>query len=60
VIWGRCWEAGGAPPYWPWAQTLRGLIANTEPATLSGWLGTDAAEIAQIAPEIRGLTDGLP
>jgi DNA-binding SARP family transcriptional activator len=19
VLWGRCWEAGGAPPYWPWA-----------------------------------------
>src|SRR5438093_13204501 len=18
VLWGRCWEAGGAPAYWPW------------------------------------------
>jgi predicted ATPase len=18
VAWGRCWEAGGAPAYWPW------------------------------------------
>ncbi|MHB8512699.1 MAG: ATP-binding protein [Actinomycetota bacterium] len=23
VSWGRCWEAGGAPAYWPWMQALR-------------------------------------
>ena len=23
VLWGRCWEAGGAPAYWPWVQALR-------------------------------------
>ena len=22
VLWGRCWEAGGAPAYWPWVQVL--------------------------------------
>ena len=26
VLWGRCWEAGGAPAYWPWIQSLRALI----------------------------------
>jgi DNA-binding SARP family transcriptional activator/tetratricopeptide (TPR) repeat protein len=25
VLRGRCWEAGGAPPYWPWFQSLREL-----------------------------------
>ena len=25
VAWGRCWEAGGAPPYWPWSEALRAL-----------------------------------
>lgn len=25
VVWGRCWEAGGAPAYWPWIQTFRAL-----------------------------------
>ena len=24
VLTGRCWEAGGAPAYWPWVQALRG------------------------------------
>jgi eukaryotic-like serine/threonine-protein kinase len=60
ALWGRCWEHGGAPPYWPWVQALRRLIADAEPATLSGWLGTDAAEIAQIAPQVRERIGGLP
>ena len=36
------------------------LIADAEPGALSGWLGTDAAEIAQIAPELRERVGGLP
>lgn len=27
VAWGRCWEAGGAPAYWPWTQVLRNALA---------------------------------
>jgi hypothetical protein len=22
VVWGRCWEAGGAPPFWPWREVF--------------------------------------
>jgi hypothetical protein len=25
ACWGRAWEAGGAPPYWPWRQLLDAL-----------------------------------
>ena len=53
VVWGRCWEHGGAPPYWPWAQVLRGLARTAEPAQLATWMGAGAAEIAQIVPELR-------
>ena len=60
TLWGRCWEHGGAPPYWPWVQALRRLIADTETSTLAAWLGSDAAEIAQIAPEVRERIGGLP
>jgi tetratricopeptide (TPR) repeat protein len=28
VYWGRCFEDGGAPAYWPWIQILRGIIAD--------------------------------
>ena len=27
VLWGRCWEAGGAPAFWPWTQVLRAAAA---------------------------------
>jgi DNA-binding CsgD family transcriptional regulator len=30
VAWGRCVEADGAPPYWPWLQILRTLGLNTD------------------------------
>src|SRR5271168_2562712 len=26
VLWGRCWEGGGAPTYWPLCQVIRGCI----------------------------------
>ncbi|MBW3657542.1 MAG: AAA family ATPase [Actinobacteria bacterium] len=26
VAWGRCWEGGDAPAYWPWSQILRDLV----------------------------------
>src|SRR5262249_48729757 len=25
VFWGRAWEAGGAPAYWPWLDVVAGL-----------------------------------
>lgn len=28
VLRARCWEAGGAPSYWPWIQLLRNLSAH--------------------------------
>lgn len=27
ALWGRCWEAGGAPPFWPWTEVLRAAAA---------------------------------
>jgi predicted ATPase len=60
VLWGRCWEHGGAPAYWPWVQVLRGLTRSAEPALLSNWMGAGAAEIAQIAPELRNQIGGVP
>jgi DNA-binding SARP family transcriptional activator/tetratricopeptide (TPR) repeat protein len=59
VLVGRCWEAGGAPAYWPWVQSLRSLARETEPAALRAQLGGGAGEIAQIVPELRELLPGL-
>ncbi|HMI85260.1 MAG TPA: AAA family ATPase [Polyangiaceae bacterium] len=36
VSWGRCWEAGGAPPFWPWREGLEGCgVAFPEAATMA-------------------------
>src|SRR4051812_23919545 len=39
---GRCWEAGGAPPFWPWTQALQALHAGAD-AELGGIIGEATA-----------------
>jgi hypothetical protein len=34
VTWGRAWESGGAPAYWPWTQALRALPAGDAPLSI--------------------------
>jgi tetratricopeptide (TPR) repeat protein len=60
VLWGRCWEAGGAPPYWPWIQLLRGYLRAREPDEVRTEIGPRAVDIAQMLPEIRDLFPDLP
>ena len=55
VLWGRCWEAGGAPAYWPWVQSLRAYVREAEPGTLRDELGAAAAYLAQLLPELRSI-----
>jgi predicted ATPase len=47
VAWGRCWEAGGAPAYWPWRQVFRSLDMEADP------FAEAAAELAPAAAELR-------
>jgi tetratricopeptide (TPR) repeat protein len=39
ALWGRCWEAGGAPEYWPWVQILRALLAGAADDEAAAELG---------------------
>jgi hypothetical protein len=43
VAWGRCWEAGGAPAYWPWIQSLREMVGDEGISQALPELGADAA-----------------
>jgi predicted ATPase len=54
VLWGRCWEGGGAPPFWPWRQMIRALAEELDQQTLTAWLGTGAAQVAQLVPGLAG------
>ncbi len=60
VIVGRCWEAGGAPAYWPWVQALRTYVRDRDPELLRSQLGRGAPDIAQILPELNELFGELP
>ena len=61
VVWGRCWEGGGAPPYWPWAQVVQAVAEGRDDETVRAWLGSGAAYVGQLAPDLGmrlGTTDG--
>jgi len=60
VLWGRCWEAGGAPAYWPWVQSLRSYLRDCNQETLIAELGNGASDLAQILPELREMITDLP
>ena len=60
VLVGRCWEAGGAPAYWPWVQSLRAYVRECDPAALRLQLGAGAADLAQLVPDLRELFPDLP
>jgi DNA-binding SARP family transcriptional activator/tetratricopeptide (TPR) repeat protein len=60
VLVGRCWEAGGAPAYWPWTQALRPYVRDGDAAALRAQLGAGAPELAQIVPELRQRFPDLP
>ena len=60
VLVGRCWEAGGAPAFWPWVQSLRAYTRDAEPALLREQLGDGASDLAQLLPELRELFADLP
>ena len=60
VLVGRCWEAGGAPAYWPWVQLLRAYVREAQHDTLRAHVGAGAADLAQIVPELRETFSDLP
>jgi predicted ATPase len=60
VLWGRCWEAGGAPAYWPWVQLLRSSLRDVDAATARAQIGAGAADIAPMIPEVGDLFSELP
>ncbi|MEE8158073.1 MAG: protein kinase, partial [Dehalococcoidia bacterium] len=59
VLWGRCYEAQGAPPYWPWVQAIRSYVLEREPKELHSEMGAGAADIAEIVSDVRERLPGL-
>ena len=53
VLWARCYEDKGVPPYWPWIEAIRCYVGNHDKNLLRDALGVGAGDIAEIVPEIR-------
>ena len=53
VLWGRCYEGEGAPPYWPWVQSIRAYIQQKDIRQLHDDMGPGASDIAEIVTELR-------
>lgn len=52
VLWGRCHEEAGAPPYWPWVQILRAYIEASSLDEVRLNMGAAAKDIAALVPEL--------
>lgn len=51
VTWGRAWEAGGAPAYWPWIEAMRPLLGIMVGATEAQRLRI--APLVSLLPELQ-------
>ena len=60
VLVGRCWEAGGAPAYWPWVQSLRPYVRETDAESLRAQLREGAADMVRLLPELREVLADMP
>ncbi len=52
VVWGRCYEEAGAPPYWPWVQIFREFMEASSPSEIRYAMGQGVSDIAAIVPEL--------
>jgi DNA-binding NarL/FixJ family response regulator len=60
VLWGRCYEEPGAPPYWPWLQVIRALAETQDDERLRAILGPGASDLAEMVPELAQRLPDLP
>src|SRR3990172_1015644 len=52
VVWGRCREQTGAPPYWPWIEAFRSILDQFRGPDLAKAVGVDLSLLAQVLPEL--------
>jgi class 3 adenylate cyclase len=51
VAWGRCWEGGGAPAYWPWIQIIRACTPEGDPTTLESLIAQTSPQLTTFAAD---------
>lgn len=60
VLWGRAWDGGGAPSYWPWLRILRRLAIEREIGAPLAALGPEAiARLTRLIPALARAPEDL-
>ncbi|MDQ4144816.1 MAG: AAA family ATPase [Actinomycetota bacterium] len=49
ALWGRCWESGGAPAFWPWIQALRSALSVPQVRDIVHSLGAAGGLVERFA-----------
>jgi predicted ATPase len=60
VLWGRCWEGGGAPAFWPWSRIIRQCVQDRSAEQVQREMGPGASDIAEVVAEVRTRLPDLP
>src|SRR5262245_33159636 len=60
VLWGRCPEEPGAPPYWPWLQLLRRYAELHDDETMRAMLGAHAGVLLALDADLARRFTGQP
>lgn len=60
VLWGRCHEEAGAPPYWPWVQILRAYVDASSLDEVRLNMGAATKDIAALVPELLDVSPAQP
>ena len=62
VLWGRCWEGGGAPAYRPWSQVLRAALRDPDPSASHRYPEAVRRYVAELVPDLAASDDraGVP
>ena len=53
VLWGRCHEQQGMPPYWPWVQLIRTYVCDSDPEKMRAEMGAGTGEIAELVADVK-------
>ena len=60
VLWGRAWDGGGAPSYWPWLRILRRLASERDISEPLAALGPEAiGRLTRLMPTLARAPEHL-